>query len=68
MKKSNMLTIEFETFGYNRFPEMTEKVEKELLKNNPNAYQTYMREVWEMFVVYNEFLKIVSHYFAIRFI
>lgn len=47
---------------------MTEKVEKELLKNNPNAYQTYMREVWEMFVVYNEFLKIVSHYFAIRFI
>lgn len=85
MKKSNnfttnnkeekkMLTIEFETFGYDRFSEMTEKVEKELLKNNPDAYQNYMREVWEMsssndgFVVYDEFLKIISHYFAICFV
>lgn len=72
--KKKMPVIEFETFGYNRFSEMTEKVEKELLKNNPDVYQIYMREVWEMssrsngFVVYDEFLKIISRYFAIRFV
>lgn len=72
--EKTMPIIEFETFGYDRFSEMTDKVEKELIKKNPDAYQIYMREVWEMssrsndFVVYDEFLKIISRYFAIRFV